>query len=58
MSLLDCVDAVLVKYLNVDLLTTSPGSGEVGEGGRRGESQQFYVMLGLPTLYWASLAKR
>ena len=24
-------------------------------GGRRGESQQFSVMLGHPTLYWASL---
>ena len=30
------------KKLNFDLLTPSPGSGEVGEGGRRGESQQFF----------------
>ena len=30
--------------MNFDLLTPSPGSGEVGEGGggRRGESQQFF----------------
>ena len=57
MSLLVCVDAVLEK-LNFDLLTPSPGSGEVGEGGRRGESQHFSVMLGHPTLYLANLAKR
>ena len=30
------------KKLNFDLKTPSPGSGEVGEGGRRGESQQFF----------------
>ena len=30
------------KELNFDLKTPSPGSGEVGEGGRRGESQQFF----------------
>ena len=42
MSLLVCVDAVLEKKLNFDLLTPSPGSGEVGEGGRREESQQFF----------------
>ena len=30
------------KKLNFDLLTPSPGSGEVGEGGTRGESQQFF----------------
>ena len=43
--MLGCVDAVLEKKLNYDLLTPSPGSGEVGEGGgggRRGESQQFF----------------
>ena len=57
MSLLVCVDAVLEKF-EFDLFTPSPGSGEVREGGRRGESQQFSVMLGHPTLYWASLAKR
>ena len=28
--------------MNFDLKTLSPGSGEVGEGGRRGESQQFF----------------
>ena len=42
MSLLVCVDAVLEK-VEFDLLTPSPGSGEVGEGGRRGESQQFFL---------------
>ena len=32
-----------LKKMNFDLLTPSPGSGEVGEGGgRRGESQQFF----------------
>ena len=41
MSLLVCVDAVLEK-VEFDLLTPSPGSGEVGEGVRRGESQQFF----------------
>ena len=30
------------KKLNFDLLTQSQRSGEVGEGGRRGESQQFF----------------
>ena len=30
------------KKLNSDLKTPSPGSGEVGEGGRRGESQQLF----------------
>ena len=39
---LGCVDAVLEKRLNFDLKTPSPGSGEVGEEGRRGESQQFF----------------
>ena len=28
--------------MNFDFKTPSPGSGEVGEGGRRGESQQFF----------------
>ena len=42
MSLLVCVDAVLEK-VEFDLLTPSPGSGEVGEGDRRGESQQFFL---------------
>ena len=41
MSLLVCVGAVLEKKLNFDLLTPSTRSGEVGEGGRRGESQHF-----------------
>ena len=41
MSLLVCVDAVLEK-VEVDLLTPSPRSGEVGVGGRRGKSQQFF----------------
>ena len=40
--MLGCVDAVLEKKLNFDLKTPSPGFGEVGEGGRRGESQQFF----------------
>ena len=40
--MLGCVDAVLEKKLNFDLKTPSPGSGEVGEGGRRGENQQFF----------------
>ena len=40
--MLGCVDAVLEKKLNFNLKTPSPGSGEVGEGGRRGESQQFF----------------
>ena len=44
--MLGCVDAVLEKKLNFDLKTPSPGSGKVGEGvgegGRRGESQQFF----------------
>ena len=39
---LGCVDAVLEKKLKFDLKTPSPGSGEVGEGGRGGESQQFF----------------
>ena len=39
---LGCVDPVLEKKLNFDLKTQCPGSGEVGEGGRRGESQQFF----------------
>ena len=43
------------KKLNFDLKTPSPGSGEVGKGGRRGEVNNFSVMLGHPTLYWASL---
>ena len=30
------------KKLNFDLKTPSPGSEKVGEGGRRGESQQFF----------------
>ena len=30
------------KKLNFDLLTPSPGSGEVGVGGGRGESHQFF----------------
>ena len=40
--MLGCVDAVLEKKLNFDLKTPSPGSGEVGEGGRREKSQQFF----------------
>ena len=41
--MLGCVDAVLEKKVNFDLLTPSPGSEEVGEGGgRRGESKQFF----------------
>ena len=53
--MLGCVDHVQEK-LNFDLLTPSPGSGEVGEGGdRRGEVNNFSVMLGHPALYWASL---
>ena len=40
--MLGCVDAVLEKQLNFDLKTPSPGSGEVGEGGSRQESQQFF----------------
>ena len=39
------------KKLNFDLATPSPGSGEVGEG----KVNTFSVMLGHPTLYWASL---
>ena len=39
------------KKLNFDLKTPSPGSGEVGEG----KVNIFSVMLGHPTLYWASL---
>ena len=60
MSLLVCVDAVLEKKLNFDLLTPSPGSGEVGEGTgvREGKVNNFSVMLGHTTLYWASLASR
>ena len=35
--------------MNFDLLTPSPGSGEVGEGGRRGEIQQFFPLCqGIP----------
>ena len=30
------------KKLDFDLKTPSPASGEVGEGGRSGESQQFF----------------
>ena len=43
--------------MNFDLLTPSPGSGEIGEGGGIGEGKVkiFSVMLGHPTLYWASL---
>ena len=37
--------------MNFDLKTPSPGSGEVGEG----KVNDFSVMLGHPTLYWASL---
>ena len=40
--------------MNFDLLTPSPGSGEVGEG----KVNNFYVMLGHPALYWASLVKQ
>ena len=40
--MLSCVDAVLDKKLNFDLKTPSPGSGEVREGSRRGESQHFF----------------
>ena len=53
MSLLVCVDAVLEK-VEFDLLTPSPGSGEVGEGVGEGKDNSFSVMLGHPTLYWAS----
>ena len=38
------------KKLNFDLKTPSPGSGEVGEG----KVNNFFVMFGHPTLYWAS----
>ena len=57
MSLFVCVDAVLEK-VEFDLLTPSPGSGEVGVGVGEGKVNIFSVMLGHPTLYWASLAKR
>ena len=50
MSLVVCVDAVLEK-VEFDLLNPSPGSGEVGEVGRRGEGNNFSVMLGHPILY-------
>ena len=53
MSLLVCVDAVLEK-VEFGLLTPSPGSGEVGEGVGEGKVNNFPVMLGHPTLYWAS----
>ena len=44
------------KKLNFDLLTPSPGSGEVGGGGvGEGKVNSFSLMLGHPTLYWASL---
>ena len=38
-------------------MTPSPGSGEVGEGGGVGEGKvnNFSVILGHLTLYWASL---
>ena len=60
MSLLVCVDAVLEKKLNFDLLTPSPGSGEVGEGGGVGEGKvnNFFRHVGAPHIYWTSLAKR
>ena len=54
MSLLVCVGAVLEKKLNFDLLTPSPGSGEVGEG----KVNYFSIMLGHPVLYWAGLVKQ
>ena len=41
--------------LNFDLKTPSPGSWEVGEGVGEGKNSIFSVMLGHPTLYWASL---
>ena len=45
--------------MTFDLLTPSPGSREVGEGGGVGEGKVniFSFMLGHPTLYWASSAK-
>ena len=43
------------KKLNFDLKTPSPGSGEVGEGVGEGKVNNFSVMLGHHTLYWASL---
>ena len=46
------------KKLNFDLLTPSPGSGEEGEGVEEGKVNIFSDMLGHPTLYWVSLAKR
>ena len=41
--------------MNFDLKTPPPGSGEVGEGVGEGEVNNFSVMLGHPTLNWASL---
>ena len=46
------------KKLNFDLLTPFPGSGEVGEGVGEEKVNNFSVMLGHLTLYWAILAKR
>ena len=43
------------KKVNFDLRTPSPGSGEEGEGVGEGKVNNFSVMLGHPTLYWASL---
>ena len=57
-SLLVCV--AVQKKLNFDLLTLSSGwgGGGVGEEGvRKGEVNNFSVILRHPTLYWASLAK-
>ena len=42
--------------MNFDLKTPSPGSGEVREGGRRGEVNNFFVKLGHPTLLLGKLA--
>ena len=53
--MLGCVDAVLEKKLNFDLKTPSPASGEVGEGVGEGKVNNFSVILGHPTLYWACL---
>ena len=50
LSLLVCVYTVLDKMLNFDLLTPSPGSGEVGEGVGEGKVNNFSVILGHPTL--------
>ena len=45
-----------VEFRPIDPIPRVWGGRRGGVGGRRGESQQsFFVMLGHPTLYWASL---